>query len=71
MGWDASDWTPAPDGVLTVHHPLGDVKKLARSYAPLAKSSYLGPTPTHYLARWSEGGTESGSSGAALVDAGG
>lgn len=68
-GWDISGYPPA-SGV-TIHHPLGDVKKLSREIHPLSVTSfghgYL--DNTHWLARhWETGTTEAGSSGAAFFD---
>ncbi|TCO06950.1 trypsin-like peptidase domain-containing protein [Natronoflexus pectinivorans] len=74
--WAGWDRTTNPQGeVTTIHHPEGDVKKVARSEnAPTAASfnaSSPGGVPfignSHWrIARWSEGTTERGSSGSPL-----
>lgn len=69
LGWDRSAVVPASS--LTVHHPQGDIKKLASDEDAPSESSFQ----EGYLANgfwrigdWESGTTESGSSGAALVD---
>ncbi len=72
-GWDLTS-TPATTGY-TIHHPQGDVKKLAisttvPSAATFNTSSLLGNQfviDSHwYISRWEAGTTEPGSSGAGL-----
>jgi len=69
MGWDNSSSTA--DSSIVIHHPLGDIKKVAIDRNPPSASSFLGD----YVAgsfwkvgSWEEGTTEAGSSGAALID---
>lgn len=63
MGWDASRGWAQPNSSVTIHHPLGDVKRIAYSYNPLQRGSVLVPEQTHYLVTWSNGSTQDGSSG--------
>ncbi|PRW50891.1 T9SS C-terminal target domain-containing [Chlorella sorokiniana] len=74
LGWDASGWAAADTEVATVSHPCGDLKKLSRSTAGLQRASYApqGGQPTsgetHYWVQWTQGGSDTGSSGAPLID---
>jgi hypothetical protein len=64
-GWDATDNRPAHG--FAIHHPLGDVKKIAVENHPLSVSSYGSyfNDNTHWLvSHWEVGTTEMGSSGA-------
>ena len=70
LGWDASALGRAPQGSLTVHHSAGDVKKLTATSNPLQPARWKAAFPTHLAAFWTQGVTQTGSSGAALVDAG-
>jgi lysyl endopeptidase len=64
-GWDRT--ANAPASGFTIHHPLGDVKKISVENHPLVAGSY-GSTyqdNTHWRVRhWETGTTEGGSSGA-------
>jgi len=70
-GWSRSTAPPAP--YTSIHHPLGDVKKIARSTTPVIASSFLTFVhDSHWrVPSWSSGTTEIGSSGAPLFDANG
>lgn len=68
LGWDATGGDVAPSGSGTVHHDEGDVKKLTETTLPLRWVTWKAPYPTHLLATWTDGVTESGSSGATLMD---
>jgi hypothetical protein len=71
LGWDASAPPRAPSGSLTIHHSAGDAKKLTQTSLPLTPVFWKVPgVPTHVRANWTQGVTETGSSGATLVDAG-
>jgi len=68
-GWDVSGQTPTSG--FTIHHPLGDVKKISRENHSLAITSYGSgyDDQTHWLVRhWESGTTEVGSSGAPFFD---
>jgi lysyl endopeptidase len=68
-GWDYTD--AAPGSGITIHHPLGDVKKIAFEEHPLTISSFgsLYNDNTHWLvSHWESGTTEAGSSGAPIFD---
>ena len=53
-----------------IHHPTGDVKKIAVDNDILTNSAYYGPGVTHWqVSNWEKGTTEGGSSGSALFDA--
>ncbi len=73
-GWDRTG--EAPDSAAVIHHPLGDIQKIALS---TSESTVFGtfidwdndvttPADHHYLVRYSNGTIELGSSGAALFD---
>ncbi|WP_372775388.1 T9SS type A sorting domain-containing protein [Mangrovibacterium sp.] len=69
LGWDRS--STVPDSTVSIHHPLGDIKKVAIDRDSPVISSYS----SDYLSgafwkvrQWEEGTTESGSSGAGLID---
>jgi len=71
-GWDYTQ--AAPGSGIVIHHPLGDVKKIAYEQHPLTISSFgsLYNDNTHWLvSHWETGTTEAGSSGAPLFDASG
>ncbi|EFN56797.1 hypothetical protein CHLNCDRAFT_51569 [Chlorella variabilis] len=78
LGWDASGWAPDATAPATISHPRGDVKKLSLGgeglrrahYSPAGGDSASGGDATHYQVRWTQGGTDVGSSGAPLLDAG-
>ncbi|MEM1325434.1 MAG: 3-coathanger stack domain-containing protein [Bacteroidota bacterium] len=69
-GWDAG--SAIPQGVVGIHHPAGDVKKICFDTDPLTATAYLndnGGTPTHWrVAAWNDGTTEGGSSGSPIFD---
>ncbi len=69
-GWDRS--VVPPSSAYTIHHPLGDVKKISRADEPLTVATFSGlfAAETHWkVSRWALGTTEAGSSGAGLFDA--
>ncbi len=70
-GWSRATSPSAP--VRTIHHPEGDVKKIARAdNAPTNASFYTFVSNSHWrIAQWQEGTTEFGSSGAPLFDSNG
>lgn len=68
-GWNRK--TSAPSSSVSIHHPLGDIKKIAIDNDIAQTSSFN----THYvpkgfwkILRWDNGVTESGSSGGPLFD---
>jgi lysyl endopeptidase len=66
-GWQKSD-IPASSGA-GIHHPNGDIKKIAISTQAYISSSYFGTAAqNHWKAYWSEGVTEGGSSGSPLFN---
>jgi V8-like Glu-specific endopeptidase len=66
-GWDRSE-TNATSGA-GIHHPSGDIKKIAISVSPFESASYsLGGELNHWKAYWSEGVTQGGSSGSPLFN---
>jgi hypothetical protein len=68
-GWDATG--VAPDSTFTIHHPVGDIKKLSYDYdMPITASSGSGFNDgTHWLVKdYDKGSSEVGSSGAGLVN---
>ncbi|MCK4677715.1 MAG: T9SS type A sorting domain-containing protein [Bacteroidales bacterium] len=71
-GWDREDIS-SPSGV-TIHHPMGDLKKISTYTTPLVTVQWLGNgLPSHWKVTWSEtennhGVTEGGSSGSPLYD---
>jgi lysyl endopeptidase len=64
-GWNRSS-LPA-DSVCTIHHPSGDIKKISLSKNPVTASTWAGAM-VWQTGTWTEGCTESGSSGAPLFD---
>ena len=60
LGWDRSGTTPSSG--TCIHHPQGDVMKIALSYYPLSTSGF------YWLSYWNDGLTEGGSSGSPLLD---
>uniref|UniRef100_UPI0032172970 T9SS type A sorting domain-containing protein n=1 Tax=uncultured Draconibacterium sp. TaxID=1573823 RepID=UPI0032172970 len=73
-GWDQSG--EIPDSSASIHHPVGDIKKIAFENHPVSISSFTNSRPKpEYLkqgffnvSRWDEGVTEVGSSGCALFN---
>jgi hypothetical protein len=68
-GWN-NGTTPA-DSVTAIHHPSGDIKKCSRASNPVTASSYdagNGTAQTWQIGQWTDGVTESGSSGSPLFD---
>jgi hypothetical protein len=73
-GWDLQENQPSE--VYTIHHPNGDVKKVAVSADPPTKATFhsyskfkdkpFEPDSHWRIAKWAEGTTEGGSSGAGL-----
>jgi hypothetical protein len=70
-GWSRTTSPMAP--VRAIHHPEGDVKKVARAdNAPVNASFYTFESNSHWrISEWAEGATEGGSSGAPLFDSNG
>ncbi len=70
-GWNASDDTPIPP-VVTIHHPMGDVKKISVDNDAPVSSDYpnTGYDKNTFwkILQWDVGTTEGGSSGAPLFD---
>lgn len=69
-GWNRSSSLPSP--TVTIHHPQGDIKKLAHdAEVPSIASFGNSYTKNGFLkiARWNGGVTEAGSSGGPLFDA--
>ena len=68
-GWNRS--TTAPQSMVTIHHPQGDIKKIASDNGPITISSFDAQyTKNAFLkvARWDVGVTEAGSSGGPFFD---
>lgn len=72
-GWDARNQTPVSGGV-GIHHPAGDVKKIATHTQVPASTDWAGGTPnTHWQVFWDPTAnghsvTEGGSSGSPIFD---
>ena len=69
LGWDRS--SNVPDSTVSIHHPLGDIKKVAVDRNSPTRSSYTSDYVTGSfwkIGEWDEGTTEAGSSGASLID---
>lgn len=64
-GWDATNVTPKH--VTSLHHPGGDVQKLA-SYSLAPTHGFYNGKETWQIDTWHEGTTETGSLGAPLFD---
>ncbi len=68
-GWDRSE--NLPDSSASIHHPLGDIKKISSDYnSPTItdfSSSYISQA-FYKISKWDEGVTEGGSSGGALFN---
>jgi hypothetical protein len=71
-GWNRTTDPLSIDSVVTLHHPLGDLKKISWSTDSLQIWGYGGTKPiydTHWRVKsWDKGTTEGGSSGAPLLD---
>lgn len=65
-GWNRSE-TPANYGA-GIHHPSGDIKKIALSSTEYESVTYTSNEEDHWKVYWSEGVTEGGSSGSPLFD---
>lgn len=67
-GWDARN--RAPEDVTCIHHPWGDVKKMARYHGSCQWSRYENSPGFHHwkVPYWNLGTTEPGSSGSALFN---
>lgn len=68
-GWDASG--TAPTGTIGIHHPSGDVKKITAGPMPRTIDNCIGTGGASHNTHWqtgpySQGTTESGSSGSGL-----
>jgi hypothetical protein len=72
-GWSRSETPQGP--VVCIHHPEGDVKKVALDEDAPTKTTFLSSmfvTDSHWnIAQWESGSTEGGSSGAPLFDSDG
>ena len=70
-GWTTAD--SAATGVVGIHHPSGDIKKISFDYDKVHETSYLGADGSgtnHWrIMVWDDGTTEGGSSGSPLYDA--
>ncbi|BDA42249.1 probable lysyl endopeptidase at N-terminal half [Coccomyxa sp. Obi] len=77
LGFDASD--AVPSRAVAIHHPAGNIKRISYAnstdsistrFQPPTFSEDVHPTnQTHFQVTWTQGATQSGSSGAALIDA--
>lgn len=65
-GWDRTE-NSASSGA-GIHHPAGDIKKIAVSSSPFESAFYFGSDLDHWKAYWSDGVTEGGSSGSPLFN---
>lgn len=71
-GWDRSPGLP--DSSISIHHPLGDVKKIAIDYDAAEYTTFSSRTiknpkdGSFNILKWDEGVTEVGSSGGALFN---
>ena len=71
-GWDRSE-DPYRTGVVGIHHPSGDIKKISISNNPVISDQFVSRTFTsapnhHWRVVWSEGVTAPGSSGSPLFN---
>lgn len=62
-GWDKSG--TAPDSVVGIHHPAGDIKKICSSHGPIIEG-VMGSADCWQVTQWHSGTTEPGSSGSAI-----
>ncbi|MFN8239499.1 MAG: trypsin-like peptidase domain-containing protein [Bacteroidales bacterium] len=67
-GWDVTG--TAPSSSVSIHHPLGDVKKISTDNNTAFSSTYTGllANGCWRIGEWEKGTTEGGSSGAPLFD---
>lgn len=67
-GWDVSGSVPAHTS--SIHHPMGDVKKLAIDLDPPVTGTFTNMPANSFwkIVQWDGGTTEGGSSGAPLFD---
>ncbi len=68
-GWNRS--SAIPTSTVSIHHPNGDVKKIARDYDPPKIGSYNNDFKSNsfwIIGKWDIGTTEAGSSGGALFN---
>lgn len=70
-GWNKAG-TASPSGV-SIHHPMGDIKKISTYTSSLISSSWTGTPGTHWAVSWAatasgHGVTEGGSSGSPIFD---
>lgn len=69
LGWDATGAKLGPGKYGCVHHASGDIKKLSLTDIPPELRTWVAPEASHWAVQWTNGATESGSSGATLVEA--
>ncbi|MCL4281568.1 MAG: T9SS type A sorting domain-containing protein [Flavobacteriales bacterium] len=62
-GWDITG--TAPDSVVGIHHPRGDIKKITSSHGPIIEGQMSG-ADCWQVTEWHSGTTEPGSSGSGL-----
>lgn len=70
-GWNREDTENAITGVVGIHHPRGDVKKICRADEGNSNNishSNQGGASVWFMSSWNEGVTEPGSSGSPLFD---
>ena len=66
-GWDARDITPS--NLVTIHHPVGDIKKISFDADNAISDGWYTDDDTHWrVAEWDSGTTEPGSFGAPLYN---
>jgi lysyl endopeptidase len=67
-GWDVSGTIPTR--TVTIHHPMGDVKKISLDLDPPVNGTFPEMLSNGFwrILRWNGGTTEGGSSGAPLLD---
>lgn len=68
-GWSAVN-VAAASGVVGIHHPAGDIKKISFDYDAVVSANYAGSSGgSHWrVVAWNDGTTEGGSSGSPLFD---
>jgi hypothetical protein len=68
-GWDYTG--RKPESGYTIHHPMGDVKKISQEEHPLTVDDFMNdynPASHWLVGHWESGTTEKGSSGSPLFD---